>query len=101
LKQTGVPELGTDDRVLRFHEKPRRPPSNWRCPPLYFFQDSVAAALEAFLATVEKRDAPGHFIAYLCRQQPVYAFRLAASSLDIGSIDTYRRADRLLRRHPV
>jgi glucose-1-phosphate thymidylyltransferase len=101
LKKTGVVELGTDARVLRFHEKPQRPNSNWRCPPLYFFQDSVAIELEAFLASSENRDAPGNFIAYLCRQRPVYAFRLVATSLDIGSIDAYRRADRLLRQHPV
>ena len=101
LKKTGVLELGDDDRVLRLVEKPRKPTSNWICPPLYFFQPSAAARLDAFLATSENRDAPGHFIASLCRQQPVYAFRLAASRLDIGSIDTYRRADRLLRRHPI
>ncbi len=101
LKKTGVLELQANDRVLRLLEKPRQPPSNWICPPLYFFKASVGAQLDAFLATSENRDAPGHFIAYLCRQQPVYAFRLASTRLDIGSIDTYREADRLLRQDPI
>ena len=101
LKKTGVLELAADDRVLRLQEKPQQPASHWFCPPLYFFKESVAAALDDFLAASPNRDAPGHFIAYLCRKQPVYAFRLTASRLDIGSIDTYRQADRLLRKHPI
>ena len=101
LRKTGVLQLGGDDRVLRLQEKPRKPPSNWVCPPLYFLQASVATQLDAYLAMSENRDATGHFIAYLCQQQPVYAFRLTSSRLDIGSIDSYREADRLLRRHPV
>ena len=101
LKKTGVLELAADDRVLRLQEKPQRPASNWFCPPLYFLKGSVTAALDAFLDASPNRDAPGHFIAYLCRKQPVYASRLTASRLDIGSIDTYRQADRLLRKHPI
>ena len=101
LRKTGVLELDADDRVLRLEEKPHRPATHWICPPLYFFQPLVAEQLDSFLTTHENRDAPGHFIAYLCRKQPVYAFRLTASRLDIGSMDTYRQADRLLRQQPI
>ena len=45
--------------------------------------------------------APGHFISYLCRQEPVHALRLDSSRLDIGSIDTYNDADRFLRNHSL
>lgn len=101
LKRTGVLELGENDRVIRLHEKPPSPPSTWTCPPLYFFQASVWSQLDAFLETAEERDAPGHFIDYLCRREPVHAFRLNASRLDIGSMDTYRQADRILRQNPI
>ncbi len=101
LKKSGVLQLGDDDRVLRLDEKPGKPASNWLCPPLYFFQPSAAAQLDAFLAASDNRDAPGHFIAWLCRHEPVYASRISSARLDIGSIDTYRQADRLLRQEPV
>ncbi len=101
LKKSGVLQLGDDERVLRLDEKPSRPASNWLCPPLYFFQPSVAAHLDAYLAASENRDAPGHLIAWLCRNQPVYAFRISSTRLDIGSIETYRQADRLLRQESV
>ena len=101
LQGTGVLELDKKDRVLRLHEKPKLPPSTWFCPPLYFFQSSLWSKIESFLQTPGNHDAPGHFIDYLCQQEPVDAFRLEATRLDIGSIDSYQAADRLLQQSNV
>jgi len=101
LKKTGVIEFGKDDRALRLHEKPANPPSNWSCPAIYFFQNSVAPVLSEFLETSENKDAPGHFVDFLCRKNHVKAFRIEASRLDIGSIEDYHKADRLLQKEPV
>jgi glucose-1-phosphate thymidylyltransferase len=98
LHKTGVLEFGDNDRVLRLHEKPEVPPSQWICPPLYFFQASVWTELDAFLATAADNDAPGHFVDYLCTTSRVKGFRLNSSRLDIGSIDSYQFADQLLRK---
>jgi glucose-1-phosphate thymidylyltransferase len=97
LKRTGVLELAMDDRVTRLFEKPDHPSSTWSCPPLYFFQSAVAKRLDEFLKHPAASDAPGYFIDFLCRRDPVYAFRLNASRLDIGSIETYQAADHDLR----
>ena len=101
LKETGVLELGAKDRVLRLHEKPKSPPSEWFCPPLYFFQPSLWSKIESFLRTSASHDAPGHFIDYLSQQEPVDAFRLEATRLDIGSVDSYHAADRQLQHQAV
>lgn len=98
LNKTGVLEFGSDDRVVRLHEKPRKPPSRWTCPPLYFFQASVWPDLDRFLATSADHDAPGHFIDFLCRCSRVRGFKLHQQRLDIGSVESWRQADRLLRR---
>ena len=37
-----------------------------------------------------------HFIDFLSRKESVYAFKLNASRLDIGSIDSYRKAEEAL-----
>jgi glucose-1-phosphate thymidylyltransferase len=97
LKKTGVLELDAQNRVIRQHEKPDRPQSTWSCPPLYFLQESVRPRLEAFLNSSANRDAPGYFIDYLCQKEAVYAFKLNASRLDIGSMDSYQEADRIMR----
>jgi len=101
LQGTGVLELGEKDRVLRLHEKPKLAPSTWICPPLYFFQPSVWSQVESFVRTSGDHDAPGHFIDYLCQREPVDAFRLNATRLDIGSVDSYQAADRQLQQNPV
>ena len=101
LKRTGVIEFGKEDHVIRLHEKPANPPSNWSCPAIYFFKKSVGAMLEAFLNTSGNQDAPGHFVSFLCRKTHVKAFKVNASRLDIGSIEDYQMADQLLRKEPV
>jgi len=101
LKRTGVIEFGKDDRAVRLHEKPANPPSAWSCPATYFFQESVASVLDAFLETSENKDASGYFIDFLCRKSHVKAFKLEASRLDIGSIEAYHEANRLLQNEPV
>jgi glucose-1-phosphate thymidylyltransferase len=97
LRRTGVPVLGENNRVRRMHEKPVQPPANAVCPPLYFLQPSARSALDRFLVAGGNRDAPGHFIDYLCRTETVHGFKLAAARLDIGDMQSYRAADRILR----
>ena len=101
LQKTGVLALGERDRVLRLHEKPSVPPSTWSCPPLYFLQPSAGQHLETLVADESTPDAPGHFIDYLCRREPVAAHKVNATRLDIGDLASYRDADRRLRREPV
>jgi len=97
LKKTGVLELGKDNRVLNFYEKPEQPPSTWCCPALYFFQPSAWAVLDAFVESTGNTDAPGFFIQYLCQKEEVYAFKPDGYHIDIGTIDSYRQADQLLQ----
>ena len=90
-----------NDRVMRLREKSPSPPTNWFCPPLYFFQASVRSRLDAFVETSNNCDAPGHFIDYLCQIEPVHACRLVGWRLDIGHLDAYREADRFLCENPI
>ncbi|MBI9085645.1 MAG: nucleotidyltransferase family protein [Desulfobacterales bacterium] len=101
LQKTGVLALDDEDQVLRLHEKPIDPPSTWSCPPLYFLRPSAIGHLDTLLATENQPDAPGHFIEYLCRREPVMAQRLDGTRLDIGDIDSYHDADKRLRCEPL
>ena len=100
LMKTGVLALGKENRVLRLHEKPKHPVSRWFCPPLYFLQPTAWPRLDEFLRTSKSDDAPGYFIDFLSRKEKVYAFKLNASRLDIGSIDSYREAQEALTKQP-
>ena len=100
LMKTGVLALSKENRVLRLHEKPKHPASKWFCPPLYFLQPTAWPKLDEFLRTSKRNDAPGYFIDFLSRKEKVYAFKLNASRLDIGSIDSYHEAQEALIKQP-
>jgi glucose-1-phosphate thymidylyltransferase len=101
LKKTGVLAIADNNRVLRLHEKPRNPSSNWSCPPLYFLQSSARQRLNDYIEVSDQCDAPGSFIDYLSQQEIVHALKLDAARLDIGSIETYQKADELLRKESL
>ncbi len=101
LRRTGVLALGMDNRVLKLYEKPEDPPSTRICPALYFLGPSARPRLDEFLETSADQNAPGHFIAFLCQREKVYAFKLASSRLDIGDLASYHEADRLLGGEPA
>jgi glucose-1-phosphate thymidylyltransferase len=93
LKKTGVLELDENNRVLNLYEKPEHPSSPWCCPALYFLQPSAWKRLDEFIESSQNKDAPGHFIAYLCQKEPVYTFKPDGFRIDIGSLETYQRAN--------
>lgn len=101
LRRTGVLELGADDRVAKLHEKPIDPPSTWTAPALYFLQPAALQHVAAYLAQDDAEDAPGHFIAYLVEREPVFAAKIDGTRFDIGSMQSYRQADRTLSKEPV
>lgn len=96
LQRTGVLELNRGDRVAGFHEKPERPPSHWSCPPFYFLTSRALARLDPFLAQGDMPDAMGHLLGYLVNQVPITAIKVEGDRLDIGDLESYRRANDLL-----
>ncbi|RMD91837.1 MAG: nucleotidyltransferase family protein [Calditrichaeota bacterium] len=96
LKRTGVLQLDAENRVVHFQEKPQHPASHWMCPAIYFLQPRALRRVEDYLAGAQSKDAPGHFLAFLVHQEPVYAVKVAGTRLDIGSIEEYHQAQRIL-----
>ena len=101
LKRTGVLEFERNNRVSRVHEKPQAPPSAWACPALYFLKSSAGKRLVEYMDITYTPDELGCFIDFLCQKETVFAFKLNSSRLDIGNLDTYKRADELLRKESL
>ena len=101
LRLTGVIELGSDGRVLKFHEKPENPPSLWVCPALYFLKPPALLLVDEYLSQPNAQDAPGYFISYLVNREPVHAIRVNSKAMDIGTIESYEEANALLLKEPV
>jgi len=91
LRKCGVVEIDENDRILSMEEKPVQPRSNWCCPPFYYYTRAdarlVAKGIEAGCGT----DAPGSYIAWLCKQTPVYAMEMPGKRFDVGNLESYNR----------
>jgi glucose-1-phosphate thymidylyltransferase len=93
LRRTGVAETDQDGRLLRFWEKPEKPPTDLACPAFYILEAASLALLENYLTEAPDADAIGRFIAWLSERRPVFVHRMKGRRLDIGNIDNYRAAE--------
>ncbi len=99
LRRTGVLELGPGDRVEKLHEKPDDPPSDRACPSLYCLRPEALARVEEYLAVPSHNaDEIGRFAAYLATREPLYACRTSGRRLHVGSPESLRQADEILRK---
>jgi len=97
LKRTGVVQLDAHDRVIDFEEKPASPKSNLGVPPLYIYPRRSLGRFRQYLANPVNPDAPGHFIAWLHKQEAVHAFRFEGDRYAIDDAASYRSVDAAMR----
>ena len=95
-RKRGIVILDADDRVLEFEEKPEEPKSEWAVPPIYFYPRATVPRIGEYLEDGGTMDAPGHFVEWLCKVEPVYAYRIDGTVLDIGNHASLAEVRRVL-----
>lgn len=90
----GVVEIGENNRLKNFIEKPQEPPSSLIATGIYYFPKGKAGFVTEYLNEGVQRDAPGHFVAWLLKRQAVKCYVFDGRWYDIGDIVSYQRADR-------
>lgn len=91
LMKSGVVTLDEHDRVLSMAEKPSEPESSWCVPAFYYYTAEDAARIPEGIAAGCGTDAPGSYVAWLCKRSPVYAMEMPGSRYDIGNLEGYRK----------
>ncbi|HEX2036156.1 MAG TPA: nucleotidyltransferase family protein [Chloroflexota bacterium] len=97
VSQYSVVELGENDRVVSFVEKPREPKSNLVGIATYLYAADHAALIPTYLKEGNSPDAPGNLVAWLHRRVPVYGYRFKGEWVDIGDPSQLLDADNRLR----
>lgn len=97
LHKCGVLELDGTDRIINMEEKPAEPKSHWCCPPFYYYKADDAARIPQAIQDGCGTDAPGSFIAWLCKQTTVHAMEMPGKRYDIGNLQSY---DQVQKEYP-
>jgi glucose-1-phosphate thymidylyltransferase len=96
-RKYGIVDVGADDRVVGFVEKPEHPPSTLAATATYLYTREHAALVPAYLAEGNPPDQPGNYVAWLHRRAPVYAYGFAGGWWDIGDPQQLLEADNMMR----
>jgi glucose-1-phosphate thymidylyltransferase len=89
----GVVEVGEDDRLMGFEEKPSEPRSTLVATAGYLYHRQHLPLVQRYLAEGNPPDQPGRLVAWLYPREPVYAYRFAGAWFDIGSPEQLLEAD--------
>lgn len=91
LRKCGVLTVDENDRVTNMTEKSPDPATHWCCPPFYFFTKADAGRIGEALNDGCGFDAPGSFVAWLCRKTAVHAMQMPGSRYDVGNLESYEK----------
>ena len=97
LRKSGVAQVDENDRIIALEEKPAEPRSNWCTPPFYYYTKADARLVGRGIDEGCGTDAPGSYIAWLCRQTTVHSMEMPGKRYDIGDIESYRRVQETYR----
>ncbi len=91
LLKSGVVTIDENDLVLEMTEKSATPATHWCCPPFYFYTREDARLVKDGIAAGCGTDAPGSYIAWLCKKTKVYAMEMPGKRYDIGNLESYEQ----------
>ena len=88
----GEVHVSAEGVVSDFIEKPAAPASDLVSIGLYLYPSAAARRIAEYLESGGNPDAPGHFVAWLSKQQTVRVHVLEGLWWDIGSLKTLAEA---------
>ena len=91
LLKCGVVTIDEQDRILDMTEKSPTPATHWCTPPFYYYTREDATLVQKGIDSGCGTDAPGSYIAWLCKQTDVHAMEMPGSRYDIGNLESYEK----------
>jgi len=92
LRRGGVASVDANDKIVEMEEKPAQPKDHWCCPPFYYYTREDARLVKKGIEAGCGVDAPGSYIAWLCKQTTVHAMEMPGTRYDIGNLESYEKA---------
>jgi glucose-1-phosphate thymidylyltransferase len=86
-----VVTVDENDVVTDMTEKSPEPATHWCCPPFYYYTRSDSKLIEKAILDGCGTDAPGSFVAWLCKHSTVCAMEMPGKRYDIGNLESYEK----------
>ena len=100
LKSFAVVDVDENNIVQFLEEKPQDPQSNLAVYATYFYKAETLKLFPVYLEKGFNPDSPGNFPAELYKHKPVKVYEFAGKCFDIGTPDSYKEVNQLVKRHP-
>ncbi|MDD5005145.1 MAG: nucleotidyltransferase family protein [Candidatus Omnitrophica bacterium] len=98
-RRYGVVKTDRNHQILDFQEKPKHPASAYVATCVYYFPKETLVFLRDYVNKLKRNtDRAGDYIKWLMTKVKIYGFRFKSLWLDIGQIDTYKKAQRYFSR---
>ena len=94
LLKCGVVTIDENDKILEMTEKSPTPATHWCTPPFYFYTKEDAKLVQKGIEAGCGVDAPGSYIAWLCKQTDVHAMEMPGKRYDIGNLESYEKVQK-------
>ena len=91
-KRYGVVDLDRDSKIISFIEKPENPKSKLITHVVYLLKKKSINKIKAYLDEGNNPDAPGYFLQWLYKKDPIYGFKVGGKYFDIGTPETLEKA---------
>jgi len=97
VKKYSMVEVGADERLTGFVEKPEQPTSTLVATAAYFYHRAHVPLIRRYLDEGNPPDQPGRLVAWLVPRVPVYGYTATGDWRDIGDAAQLLDADNALR----
>lgn len=94
LHKSGVLTINKNDLITDMTEKPLVPVTHWCCPPFYYYTREDVKRIPQAIESGCDMDAPGSYVAWLCKQTKVHAMEMPGARYDIGNLESYEQVQK-------
>lgn len=93
-KKYGLVAVDDTMRITDFQEKPAEPKSTLVSLGLYYYPKETLALLDRYIAEGNNMDQPGNYVAWLSKQDAMYAYAFDGCWFDIGDFESLEKANK-------
>lgn len=95
LRRRGVIKIDDTNRIIDFKEKPERPDSDIAVPAIHIYKKESLKLFGQYLSEGNNPDAPGYFVDWLYKREPLYAYFFKGNCYDIGNAESYSEVNQI------